>query len=420
MKIVIKVDDLISAVDLVQKFAQDTKNVPGILLEFNEAGESVKVRYSDGKKAISYDIDCECDVVNTSKIVVNYTQLTQLINNCKSNANIVVREIEMELIPDKKIISIVAEKSIVCDGEDGDVEYKKGGTLKKEINYTDLGEGTGSDLKMGMVTRFDYDGSIFDGEDYDHWDRDKLLGVLNLINLPDAKNCYVLPKKNMAFARGTSTLIYVPFEEDFTYGLSVSPKIVKYIYEILGKINSDTVMVDNMDKKYCRIISEDRRLGIWFEMTDGNNADVNTLVSYTKEELKYNSYKLLLNKFMVADAIKSALSTDKNEQAKLKFRRKEDEVELYFNNSLASNSNNSFEVVVERLTGEREDIEELQLDVNISTLLGLVTKVDTPIVAIDIDISVEKYAFVRISNVTGVDDNMNTTGSFYQYTAYQR
>ena len=128
----VSLEKLTQAMQKVKKFADDNKNVPGVMLDINE--NSMKVCYSDGKRAIVEKLDIlQGQEPIQGKIVVPYKRLMEIIESCQPSGILATSDFDIEFGSDNimtinyaKKIKLAPKKGEVQEGEEPEYEEKDG------------------------------------------------------------------------------------------------------------------------------------------------------------------------------------------------------------------------------------------------------------------------------------------------------
>jgi len=374
--------ELTSAMAKVKSFAQDVKNVPGVLLNFGE--DNLRVCYSDGKKAITEKVGME--KVGDSgdfagQIVVPYQSFLSILDSCQPSGMITTEDVDIAVLGNSLEMVAIKVVRTEADNEDGYTE-KIVSRFRQGTPYAD----PSTDMRYGILSRMDYEG-IFEGEEWDIWDRSKLREMLSRTSKEDGKTIYFSRNTQSAFVSNLAYLTYIPAEEIKEFGFTTTSKVAKYIVDILGKVAGDNIRLAVVDNRYCKVVSDDDKVGIWFEMAPASKTDPIVLKNY--EEKQYTSYEILFNRYALLNAIDCATAVDKNEKTLLTFDGAPDGLYVHITNSKAT-AKNDFYVVAEQYKDNLNNLTEVSLPVSLKVMSDMLNNCTEGYVMMDICVE-EKY-----------------------------
>ena len=400
------------ALEKVTAFASMERNPPGVLLDIQE--DYINVCYSDGRKSIIETVDAVVeDGDRKEKIVVDYNRLVDVISACQPSGRIQTDDIEIIFNNDKEnTLNIKVEKKVSIGDDEDDSEQMTVSVFEQTLGWVPAN----ANRKVAIISRMDYD-SIFKEEDTDSWDIADFRKILDKTTNEQGRVVYVSPSSKIAFVSNMAFMSCVPIESGYTYPMIFPTAIAKALNEVLGKVgNRDSINIHLIDKKYCSIYTNDKKVGIWVEMVDANEMHLTTLKRYQSKE--YKNYQVTLIREALQNVINAALTATKTDRTVLRFNIDEEglpELKITGDSSRASVSN-EYTIMCMECIDRDDNIEELELPVSLKVLLDILNKCETDFVGIDIDIDESGSKSIRIAeldedaNEKMVEEVMNSLG----------
>lgn len=332
--------------------AQSSSTLDSILFEFNN--NSLSIRYSDGKNSVIKNIDVESESDDlTEPIVINYKQLTSAISLCASG-QLKISDCRIVFNSDKKTLTLSVVKSYeyVVDGE---TVAKPVSKFQQEIGWAE----PTSSMRYSLLTRIDYN-KLFIG-DGDIWDKATLKNILNKLTIDRSKGISISSKKGIAFVNSLKFASIIPVEE-ISNTIILTNKSAKALFNILSKIDSDTVTIAKTEDGKFITITDGDTIGIQFETGSVSTLDVNTIADYSNKE--YTDYKLKFIREALVNVIDAVMTTDKTDKQNISFKENEDgEIEL-----IIKANNNEYSVVVSGKVDNREEVLSLSVPISMEII----------------------------------------------------
>lgn len=410
---ILSYDDLVGAVTKVKNIASDAKLAPAVLLNFES--NILSVCYSDGKNNIIEKIEGELEETDKDiQIVVKMDKMQEILDLCAPGTNLKTAPLKLT-IDGVDGFTVDTRKFYEYDAGDGDIQQRDTSTISKTVKYQKADE----ELRYQLLSRMNY-ASIFESESWDSWDASYLRGLIQKVSKNDAKVCYISAKSKSSFAiNGDKTsLTYADVTEgetfQLTHGFTVSGKVAKYLGDILNKIQDKTVMISTLDTRYCKLITDDNKLGIQFEMAPASKFDKVTLDRYRNTE--YNGYQVVFNRYALLDFIKGVISSDKEDDAILKFSLSEDGLSLETKRGSLTTSKAGLSILSEGYTDNLGDIDSKEFTLNFKILNTLVNNCTELFVVMDL-VPMPSGIIIRLSDSCGKDTEGNIIANTYHYMA---
>ena len=393
---IVDIKQFTNALAKITAFASGEKNVPGVLLDINE--NFVNVCYSDGRKSVTEQIEATLDDTDLrEKIVLNYQRLVEIVSVCQPSGVIHIDSLQF-IFGDKNVIKIKVEKKIPEQKTaDSDLEYRTFSVFEQSISWVPAG----SELKVSILSRMNYE-SIFVAEEVDDWSISTFRAMLEKTSSEKGRLTYVSPKKECAFVANMAYLSCIPIEKKHSYAVIFTSAIAKAIYDILGKVSGqEMVHIHEVDKKFCNIFTEDKKVGICVEMPEANKIHLDTLGRYQTKG--YRNYQLTFIKEILKNVIDAAMAADKADKTVLRFGESSIdssaiELKITSTNTGASISND-YNVLCSGYIDVDNNIGDLQLPISLKVLSDILGKCDKDYVGIDIDVDETGSKFIRIADV---------------------
>ena len=407
---IVNLDQLTNAMSKVKSFAQDTKMIPGILLNFKD--NAIDVCYCDGRKAIIEKVDADMQAgEQLGPVIVPYQLFVEVVNACQPSGLLVCDDLEISVLENNRFNVKTVKYAIVAkpNGEDDYEEFKKPvSKFEQEIKYYRVDE----DRRFGLLTRIDYD-SIFSGELYDVWDRSSLQDVLKKLSKEDSKTCYCSSKEKAAFVVNVDHSIYIPKDELDEVGFSIVSKWAKYVVEILNKVSSDKVHVSVEGGTHCRIYTPDNKVGIWFEMAPGTAMDKMTIETYRQKD--YGHYQVVFNRYALMDAVKKALAIDNLDSTSFTFKDSENGLVVSIVSGKGASKARDFSVIAEAYKDNAGDLIQTSIPVSLKALSVVVDNCDGAYLIMDVAVD-NSGKCIRYTDVIGREDDGTPIAGALYYT----
>ncbi len=401
----VSVDKISQAIAKVRKFADGTKNVPGIMLDIS--GELMKVCYSDGKKSIIEKIDIQQDEpAIEGKIVVPYARITSVIDACQPSGPVYTSDLSI-CCENDNCLELSAVKKIKMQGKaEGEVEEKVVSKFAQKISYAK----PESSVQYGILSRMDYE-SIFQGDKFDVWDIAEFKGVLAKTSKEKNRVVYISSSRKSAFISNLAHFTNIPVTSCDTSGMTIATNIGTALVDIVSKMNGSKISICTKDNRYCNIISEDEKVGVWFEMAPASKIDVATLERY--ESKQYTKYNLVFCKPALQNVIASAMSVDNNEKTIMSFEQMVNgEVAIRISSNNGS-VDNSFNVILEDYKDRDNDMLGSKVPVGLAVLYSMIDNCEQPYISMDISVD-DGGTYIKISDITSAELT-NTGERVYTY-----
>lgn len=437
---IIDVKKFTSTINKVADLTASDKMIPGLLLGLTRVDETtgnLKVCYSDGHKSLIEELEVQVDDNDHfGEIIVSFEQMKRAVGNCQpsgiinTNGGIVVSYLA------NNIIRVSAAQFMqIYDDEGNPVENRKIAVKKMDLNWSE----PGSDIKSSILTRMKYD-SIFQPDgNTDTYDRTELIDALSRTSVEKGKNIYISANVQHIFVANQAHVTAVPVsklevtQDDIeevgtelkesnsltdeslaaaieemshrvTQSVVLSQTMAKSLIGILGKCESDTVLLHRKDK-YCNLIveSDTERVGIWFEMTQASKAHIGAFERYNS--FGYMSYQTLFLREFLANNVKSALDSAKSDKVALKFEPTELEVPTCDKDLVITCANSgasiadSYRVNPDDLIDVNNDIESRTFTISLQVFSDMLAQLKTSYVALDINCDETGTVYIRLAEV---------------------
>lgn len=408
---ILEYESLAGAINKVKSIASDAKAAPAILVKFR--GEVLSVCYSDGKNNIeekllgtAEDTDKEMD------IVLKLDRIQEILDLCAPGTNLKTSPLTIST-DEVDGFSVATRKYYEYADEDDEIKQRDVSTINKTIKYQRVED----ELRYELLSRMNYDG-IFESESWDNWSTDYLKGILQKVSKNNPKVCYISSKSKSAFAinEDKSSLTYIDIKEgdefELTHGFTVSGKVARYLVDILNKIQCKTVLIDTLDTRYCKVITEDGVLGIQFEMAPASKFDKITLDRYMGTE--YNGYQVVFNRYALLDFIKGVITSDKEDDAILRFSLNEDGLSLETKRGNQAVSKAGLSIIAEGYEDKIGDIETKEFTINFKMLSSLVNNCNEQFTVMDL-VPLPSGIIIKLSDSCGKDSEGSIVANTYHY-----
>lgn len=422
------VEELKSALDKVQRVAGDNKNPLGILLR-KESAEELQVCYSDGKKAMVDVISMEDGDDLQGDLILPYKNFIDVVGSYANSAELRTKEVELEFNSENTVVTLSAVcELVVKTGEYNDdneeiINYKLANTFKDKIKYINP-ETSGS--RYEILTRCDYS-AIISLDDYDEWDKASLQNLLSKLNKEDGKICYIASRLKAGFVANTAYVSFIPTDGVDRFGFTANSKVAKCLVDVLSKLSTNKVYLHVEDSRYCKVMADDGKFGMWFEVAPGKPIDANKLAKYQKVKTadgnevdrEYNDYKLVMNKTSVAFAVRRALNSDKNDSATLQIiKNGDDKWSLVLNNDKNKDASDN-RLVLDACSDNKGDIEQLKLPFSLKLLSDIIGSCSGDAVIMAFETAEDnKSVLLKIGDIgRDKDGNAVALGSYYTMVA---
>ena len=406
---IVNLSNLTSAMGKVQSFAQDIKKVPGVMLNIGD--NNIRVCYSDmGNRSIIEEIDAVMsNEEQLGEIIVDYKLFMSIIDACQPSGNVLCDNLTIT-IKDENIMSVEAVKYVKIPREDSkETDSKPVSKFKQEIRFSRPSDDT---IKYGILSRMDYE-SIFENNGADSWDKDTLVDMLNVLNKEDGKVCYFSSQFKAAFVANLAHLSYIPSDDIVEFGFSVNTKMARSLVDIINKIPDDKLNITVEDTRYCKITTEDNKIGIWFEMAPANRLDPNTLASYKGRQ--YGDYRIVINRPALQDVVKRAISADSADTTAITFKDTDKDLIVNIVNGGSASKLNDFSVIAEKYSGDTGKMLKAELPVSLKTVSDILDKCYGDYIILDVDDG-DNGKCMRFTDASGQQDDGEPIAWAYHYT----
>lgn len=421
------VEELKGSLDKVQKMVGDNKNPLGVLLR-KEDDDNLAVCYSDGKKAMVDIITMEDGSGLDSDVILPYKNFIDTVNSYANSGDLRTQYVDLEFNSESTIVTLSAVCELIIKtgefNEDNEeiVNYKVANIFKDKIKYINP-ETSGS--RYEILTRCDYT-SIISLDDYDEWNKSNLQTLLNKLNKEDGKICYIASKLKAGFVANTAYVSLIPTEDVDRFGFTATSRVAKCIVDVLSKVATNKVYVYVEDSRYCRIMADDGKFGVWFEVAPGKPIDANKLAKYQKVKTpdgnevdrQYNDYRLVMNRASIAFAVKRALNSDKNDSSTLQVVNNGDSWSVVLNNDKNREASDN-RLVLDACSDTKGDIEELRLPFSLKLLSDIVNSCSGEVIIMAFENAEDnKSVLLKIGDVSRDKENKTAIlGSYYTMVA---
>lgn len=424
MKLLVK--DITSAIAKLTDFVSGDKTVPGVMLSIGN--NEMYVKYSDGRKAFSERVDVETEDGDVSgDIVVDYSSLVSILSKCQPSGIIVVDYIQFNFVQTGKI-DIVAEQKCLVDSESGEAEYRVLAEKTMQLNWVEVK----SSLKTEILGRMNYD-DIFNATITDSWDIEELIDILSRCATEKARVIYMSPSIQKVYVANLAHTTAIPvsplevspmdlellssrldeegaadkYDEEaeklykrMKFSATISTNIAKQVCGILSKIGKGTKVYTHENHGYFSIMTEDERVGIWFQLSEGSRVHISQFEKFSS--IKYDSYQMNFVREFLVDAIKSAVASTASEKLTFSFKTNEQtgetEMILMVTNSNAS-INDTYKVVTDDYVNLTEDKSEKQLTIALRVFDEMLSQLKSDMIALDIKNMPDGSACVRLAEL---------------------
>lgn len=395
---IVKLSELSSAVAMVKSFASDMKQgVPGILL--NGADGTLSVGYTDGRKAVFKKMDAEfADGEQFGQLIVPYKTFVDIIHICQPVGYVWTKDIEL-VVEEGNTLRVSAEKCVNVDTGEEEEQVKVVSRLKQSIRFNRPDE----DKRQSILSRMDYD-SMFEHEIFDAWDKEELLKLLGRLSKEEDKTILISKNQKSASVANLTYSAYIPCEEVEQCGVCVTAKLAKAIMEILGKTSCSDLEIATMDNKYCTVTTSDNMTGIWFEMAKPSRMAIQTVQNFL--DIKYDSCRLVVLREAIADIVGCCIAVNNgSESMRMTFEENaEGFTEIRFGGVSTASKTNDFSVATEECTCNLDNLAELSLEINLTTIGDMLGLCKYAYVVIDI-VTNDTGKYIRISDAAGKNED---------------
>lgn len=430
-----------SAINKISDLTSGDKIIPGLMLKLAKTDDTtgtLSVCYSDGHKSLIENLDVtieEGDYIGD--IVVGFEQMVRAVNNCQPSGIIKVGDITFEYAANN-VVRVCAEQYMEVIDENGSVaDQRKLAVKRMDVSWIE----PGSDMKSSILSRMKYD-SIFEPDGTtDEYDKEELVDALSRTSVEKGKNVYISANVQAAFVANQAHVTCVPISDmgelsmddmdairadmveagTFTEqafidecksktqrihnSLVLTQSIAKSIIGILNKCKSEKVLVHRTDGKYCNLIIENdtEKVGIWFEMAQASKVHIGSLDRYSS--MDYKSYQVLFIREFLANSIKSAFDSSKNDKVALKFEATQldnatsDKDLVIAGSNVGASISDTYRVNPDAITDPTGDIETKTFNVSLKVLSDMMAQLKTELVALDINVGDNDTTCIRLAEV---------------------
>lgn len=433
---ILNIKKITGAINKISDIVSGEKQIPGVM--FNISDNSVAVCYCDNHRAFVEKIDAVIEEGDLkTKIVFDYEPLVRAIGNCQPNGNIKVESISFKVVGN--VMRLSADQMFRAEVGDNVVERKMG-TKTMDVPFS-LVEGT-SDRKVEMLNRMNYD-SIFNVEsgDPDVWDRKTLINTLNTLSFEKARNIYMSAKIQKAFVINSGFTCAIPVEralskEDIDAiksevalsgdetqldaklkarkavvhkSVVISSNIAKTVASVLNRVNAEDEKIYMMaGDGFISMFTGDDTVGIRVEQAKGSQMHIGSFERFSGFD--YRQYQMTFLREFLADSIKSALNSSKNEKTSFTFRDSETtpgakEIVITCHNTGAS-INDTYFVTMDNLIDETGTLNNAVITISLKSFADMLSQLKSDLVGIDISFNSGDQVCMRLSevNVEKVND----------------
>lgn len=414
----VSLEKLTQAMQKVRKFADDKKNVPGVMLDID--GDKMKVCYSDGKCAIVEIIDIVQDEAPIQgRIVTPYKRLMEIIESCQPSGVLLTSDFDIKFGEGNIMVISYAKKirlapKEVQEGEEPQYEEKIVSKFTQKITYARPED----NIQYGVLSRMDYN-SIFEGDDADIWSKDELRDVLARTSTEKSKTIYVSKVKKEAFVLNLAHVTDIPLTSCENHTMTIHTNIAGALVDILGKTKGSNVSVYVKEDRYANIRSEDNTVGIWFEMSPASRTDVSTLDRYKAKQ--YSSYSMWMLRAALLNVISCAMAVDNNEKTNIVFDS-DDSGNPAIKVASASGGQsiaNDFTVLIEKYTDEVGDIASMKIPVSLKVLYDMLNNCNNHYISLDVAKDGEG-TYLRVQDLAQDEETGNIVVKATHYTVASR
>lgn len=431
----INIRDITNALSKVSELTSGDKNTPGVMINLTEG--VCEVCYSDGHKALVEKID----VVNENediykKIVVPCDQINRAIGNCQPSGSIVVNQVRFIFMDG--VVRITAEQGINIEISEGQTEFQRKATKSMDIPMIIVDETT--DQKAKLLNRMNYN-LIFEPEDseVDEWDKEELIRLLNTMSVEKGRAVYFSPKLQKSYVVNTAYTCVIPISKKFEptmedynelrgtlseagiegtyeekaaklgervhFSVCISTEIASRIANILNKLpkNNDEYekVFIHSSSGYVAIFTSDNKVGIYSEMARPSKVHIGSFENFTSFE--YTKYQLTFIREFLADSIKSAVNSSKNEKTAFTFRESNTmpgtkELIIVSSNASASVSDN-YNVTLDTVLDPTNTLLSTTLTVSLKIFYEMLNSLKSTMVALDISEERNGQVFFRLAEI---------------------
>lgn len=373
------------------------KTIPGVMFRITD--DSLHVCYHDGHKAFIEKVDAKIEESDVKgDIVVNYERLVDVVDACQPTGNLIVDNLEISFKNDDVMV-IKAEKKIAeYESVDAEPEYRTYSVFEQSLKWMKAD----ASIKVAILARMNYD-SIFNADEVDDWETSEFKEVLGKISSEKNRRFYVSPKKGIAFVTNLAYLSCIPLKSEHSEPVVLTTNMAKSVADLLNKLDSsqDLLHIHTIDRKFCCIYTDDKKVGIMVEMSPVAQVDLTTLSTF-RESKKYRNYQFTFVREVLKNVVDAAISAGNTDKTVLTFGKSEvgDETELRIvsQNSIAS-INNKYVVICVEVIGEDSEIEKLELPVSLKVLEEMLDKCQGDYVALDVDIDDNGVKCIRVAEI---------------------
>lgn len=424
----VKVDEIKLALDKIAEFTNNEKAVPGIKLEVD--GDILKVCYNDNKRAVISKIGVEVEEGEEipENIVVNNTTFMDAIKKCLPSGRIVVDYISIRVLDGVRLEVSAEQKLLISDEEDEEEEYRVMSVKRMTLRW----EKAGASMKTAILSRMKYE-SIFEAVNPDEWECGELIDILSKTTTEKGKIVYMSPSIQKAFVANLAHVTCVPIsqievsplditsveqqlrsegktDEEVASALgklgnrlknaaTISTTVAKQVCGILTKIGKDKKVFMYTRDGFVNIFDEDETSGVWFEMAQGNKAQMSQFEKYSS--LEYKKYQIEFAREFIVDNINSAISSTSSDKLQFMFAENgEDdlEVKIVASNSAAS-IEDKYEIHASSFIDTTGTLDGKKMTVSLKVFNDMLNQLSTDFIAMDIEEAIDGTMFVRLADI---------------------
>lgn len=402
----------------ITSLAKMDKKVPGILFDIKPKDDKVEIYYQSSGKAIKTSVEAyftddekQSEKAISGKIIFDYKRLTDIISYCQSSGNIKVDNVEMTFTenltgPGTCVITAVKKVDIVRGDE---TESRVAANYVQELSWWKVENAT---VQQKILSR-DCCEDMFNDIGAASIDCDELCRMFKDCLAGDAKQVYLAPKFNGAFACNTNSTVFTPYlaggDNKIGKAMSVTSNLAKAIVEVFSGEPGDLYVNDFRDEAGKTtafiVFNEAKTISIYVSAAPVNPANVSTLDKY--HQMMYGTHQITVMTEVLNDVLKASMNLGSGESVDLKFNRDSEDPTRVKGLVLATNTgtsvNNSYELVCEQYRTLNEisaeeaanNLEVVKMNANVKNIFDIVNKHKGQYMALDFQ-TIENSTFMRI------------------------
>lgn len=401
-------ESLINSVQRVGRFVEGSKTVPVVMFDIQE--NSLRICYTDGKKAIIDVIDIVNDDKYTGKLIVPYSVLMKIIDGMKAKGPVYVNDVQMSVNESKKCIDFSMDKWINMESGEGSLDecvIK----IKQSLGYYDP-----DNVKYSILSRINYD-DILDMADKFEWNKGEFIRAASICSTEKGRTVYIARSNARMFVSNVSSSISIQTEElPINSGVALPTNLTKDLISILEKTEGDRVFAEVKEGKYLVITSESMKTGIWVEMVPANRIDLDTLQKCYDRE--YDDMEILVSRHVFSSLLEYLKNLGINSRIELTIEEDEDDYVVKISN-LGTNGSMVGDYAMQLGKFACSEETDRKLSINVNIMYDLIDKCGGDYVVIRAE-NIEESSYLFVGSLDDIDDEGNIVSKIVGYATIGR